>query len=79
MRGVILAAIRKALPAPELRASTIVVFAEVEAFARSLGIADRKHLSAFLVDADGQIVWRGTGAYTVAAGQALNAALGRPA
>ena len=76
MRGVILGGLRTALAAPELRASTIVVFTDVDAFCRALGVTDRKNLCVFLVDGDGRIVWRGSGPYTDAAGAALTEALG---
>jgi hypothetical protein len=76
MRGVILGGLRTALAAPELRASTIVVFTDVDAFCRALGVSERKELGVFLVDGDGRIVWRGSGPYTDAAGAALTEALG---
>jgi hypothetical protein len=76
MRGMILGGLRTALPAAELRASTIVVFTDVDAVCRALDVSDRKHLAAFLVEADGRISWRGSGAYTPAAGASLNEALG---
>jgi len=75
MRGVILGGLRSALTAPELRASTVVVFTDVDAFCRALGVTDRKTLGVFLVEEDGRIAWRGSGAYTAAAGAALTAAL----
>jgi hypothetical protein len=76
MRGVILGGLRTALATPELRASTIVVFTDVDAFCRALGVTDRKELGVSLVDGDGRIVWRGSGPYTDAAGAALTEALG---
>lgn len=77
MRGVILSAMRKALPQPELRASTIVHFTDVDAFCRAAGITDRKHLALFVVDPDGAIAWRGSGAYSGDTAASIDAALVR--
>ena len=76
LRRGILTAMKAAVQAPELRASTIPVFVDVEAFARSLGISDRTHLTLLLVEADGRITWRGSGPFSDAAGTSLSAALG---
>jgi len=48
-----------------------------EAFARSLGISDRAHLTLLLVEPDGRITWRASGPFSAAAGASLGAALGR--
>lgn len=75
-RGSIVAAMKAAIGAPELRASTIPLFVDdVDAFARSLGIGDRAHLAVLLVESDGRIVWRGSGPFSAAAGTSLSAAL----
>jgi hypothetical protein len=76
MRRGILTAMKAAVQAPELRASTIPLFVDVEAFARSLGISDRAHLTLLLVEPDGRITWRGSGPFSDAAGASLAAALG---
>ena len=76
MRGAIVKAMKAAVTAPELRASTIPLFVDVPAFAGALGIADRSHLSILLVEPDGRITWRGSGPYSQAAGASLTAALG---
>jgi hypothetical protein len=76
LRRGIVTAMKAAVTAPELRASTIPVFVNVEAFARSLGISDRTHLTLMLVEPDGRITWRGSGPYSDAAGASLTAALG---
>ncbi len=76
VRAGIVVAMRAAVSAPELRASTIPLFVDVEAFARSLGISDREHLTLLLVEADGRITWRGSGPFSDAAGASLGAALG---
>jgi len=76
LRRGILTAMKAAVTAPELRASTIPVFVDVEAFARSLGISDRAHLTVLLVEPDGRITWRGSGPFSSPAGASLTAALG---
>ncbi len=75
-RGAILGTMRMALQAPELRASTVPVFSDQAAFGRALGLADRAHLALYLVEPDGTISWRATGAYDDALGASLNSALG---
>lgn len=75
MRKPIVAAMKAAVPAPELRASTIPLFVNVDAFARSLGIADRSHLTILLVEPDGRVTWRGSGPFSEAAGASLSEAL----
>jgi hypothetical protein len=77
LRRGILTAMKAAVQAPELRASTIPLFVDdVEAFARSLGISDRAHLTLLLVEPDSRITWRGSGPFSNAAGASLTAALG---
>ena len=76
LRAGILSAMRAAVTKPELRASTIPLFVDVDAFSRALGIGDRRHLAVLLVEPDGRIAWRGSGAFTEAAGAALTAELG---
>jgi hypothetical protein len=77
MRGPIVAAMKAAVTAPELRSSTIPLFVDVGAFAQSLGISDRAHLTVLLIAPDGRITWRGSGPFSEAAGASLTAALGR--
>lgn len=76
LRRGIVAAMKAAVSAPEQRAATIPLFVDVEAFAGSLGISDRAHLTLLLVEPDGRIVWRGSGPFSDAAGASLTAALG---
>lgn len=75
MRGAIVKAMKAAVKAPELRASTIPLFVDVPQFASALGIADRSHLTILLVEPDGRIAWRGSGRFTEAAGASLTVAL----
>ena len=76
LRRGIITAMKAAVSAPEQRTSTIPLFVNVEAFARSLGISDRAHLTLLLVEPDGRITWRGSGPFSDAAGASLRAALG---
>jgi hypothetical protein len=75
LRGAIVKAMKAAVTAPELRASTIPLFVDVGAFSRALGIADREHLTVLLVEPDGRIAWRGSGPFSRSAGESLTAAL----
>ena len=75
MRGAVVAAMKAAVGKPELRASTIPLFVDVDAFANALGIGDRAHLTILLVEPDGRIAWRGSGSYSEATGTSLTAAL----
>ena len=75
-RGAVVAALKAAVRAPELRMSTIPLFVDVEAFTRELGITDRSHLVILVVEPDGSVAWRGGGAYSEAAAAAVNATLG---
>ena len=76
LRAGILSAMRAAVTKPELRASTIPLFVDVDAFSRSLGLDDRRHLAILLVEPDGRVVWRASGAFSEAAGASLSAELG---
>jgi hypothetical protein len=75
VRAMLLAALRKAVRAPEQRASTIVLFTDVNAFCGALGIADRTHLAVFVLDEAGAVVWRAAGAYSAELGASLTDAL----
>jgi hypothetical protein len=59
---------------PEQRQVSIIVFADVGRFTEALGIPERE-LSIVLIDETGAIRWRATGAYTQAAGDALEHAI----
>jgi hypothetical protein len=76
MRGAVVGAMKTVVSAPEQRSSTIPLFVDVEAFARSLGISDRSHLTLLLVEPGGRITWRGSGPFSDAAGASLTTALG---
>ncbi len=77
VRAMLLAALRKAIRAPEQRGATIVLFTDVDAFCRALGIADRTHLAVFLLDETGRVTWRAAGAFSAEVGASLTDALAR--
>jgi hypothetical protein len=76
MRGAVVGAMKAAVTQPELRASTIPLFLDVDGFARALAIRDRAHLAILVVEPDGRITWRGSGPFSETAGASLSAALG---
>jgi hypothetical protein len=75
MRKPIVAAMKRVVQAPELRASTIPLFVDVAEFCDALGISDRAHMSLLLVEPDARVTWRGSGPFSDAAGASLSAAL----
>jgi hypothetical protein len=77
VRSMLLAALRKAIRAPEQRASTIVLFTDVDAFCGALGIADRTRLAVFLLDETGRVTWRASGPFSADVGASLSDALAR--
>ncbi len=59
-----------------LRALTITVFLDDrDAFLAALNIPDAETMQVFLLNASGDVVWRGTGAFTTAQGDSLRALL----
>lgn len=75
MRGMIVGGLKNAVPEPHLRASTIPLFTDVDALCRSLAITDRAHVAAFVVAADGVVLWRSAGAPGAETAAAIAAAL----
>lgn len=61
MRGMIAGAMRAAIADPNLRASTVLAFTDVDRLCADLGVGDRAHVAVVLVEADGTIGWRGSG------------------
>ena len=65
MKGVILAAIRKTTPAaPEVRAATVPLFVDIDAFCAALGISDRTAIHILVVEPDGAVLEHRTGPYS---------------
>lgn len=75
LRGSLVGAMKAGVTQPELRASTIPLFVDVDAFCRALAIADRGHLNVLLIEPDSSVRWRGGGSFSESAGAALTEAL----
>lgn len=76
LRGGIVKAMRAAVSEPELRASTVPLFVDVNALCDALGIAERAHLVVLLLAPGGTVAWRGGGPFSAEAGAALTGAIG---
>ncbi|HVU10918.1 MAG TPA: hypothetical protein VHD90_06550 [Phototrophicaceae bacterium] len=76
MRTLIRAGMVATISDAQLRAITITVFLDDrDQFLSSLNIADVSAMQVFLLDGDGDVIWRGSGVYTDAQGDTLHAAL----
>jgi len=58
-----------------LRERTIPLFIDKDPFRAALGIPDERDIYLFLVDREGKVYWRETGAFTEAKGTSLKAAV----
>ena len=71
---------RAGIPSIDTRRHTLTVYTDVEKLAGDLGLSSRQTVHVFLLDASGEIVWRGSGLVSAeqvsALGEALEA-LGR--
>lgn len=76
VRLVIRAGLNVAITNAALREHTITLFLDDrDAFLTALDISDTDMLPVLLLNAEGDVVWRGYGAYTAGQGQALKAVL----
>ncbi len=76
MRTLIRAGMVATISDAQLRAITITVFLDKrDQFLSSLNIADVSTMQVFLLDGDGNVIWRGSGAFSSVQGDALRAAL----
>lgn len=66
---------RAGIPNRETRARTITLYLDKKAFRSALDIPDEAHIHVFLFDADGNVLWRTTGAFTEEKGEALETAV----
>lgn len=64
---------RMGIPDPQTRAHTITLYLEKAAFRRALEIESESEITVLLVDRQGDVVWRGRGAWDAAQGEALQA------
>jgi len=75
VRGMIDGGMRRGIPDPHVRDTTITLYIDKAAFDRSLGIASEDTISVLLVRPNGEVVWHGSGPYSEAAAAELLAAI----
>ncbi len=75
MRKMIEPMIRAGVSEPEARDAAILVYTDVHAFRAALAIPDENELAVFVVDADGNVVARTSGAFDEAKGTVIAEAL----
>lgn len=76
LRVMIRGGMSAAIPDESLRAITVTVFLEDrEAFIAALDLPDAETMAILLLNADGEIIWRGSGAFTEEQGESLRAVL----
>ncbi|MCX6368844.1 MAG: hypothetical protein NTX57_19350 [Armatimonadetes bacterium] len=61
MRGFINSGMRRGIPDPATRATTITIYSDKGAFMKPLGLKDQKKIYAFIVTPKGEILWRTEG------------------
>ena len=66
---------RRGIPDREVRARTLTFYTDSAGFREPLGIPDEEHVAIVLVDVDGLVLWRGSGAHTAGAERSLRAAV----
>ena len=76
MRWFIDMGMRHGIPDRKARERTITLYLEKQTFLDSLLIADQKKIYAFLVDREGNVLWRSAGVFDEAKGASLRSALG---
>lgn len=59
------------VPDPMQRALTVVVYADIEKFCEELEIGSRREIYAFLVDKQGEVMWRTEGNFSELRGVSL--------
>lgn len=75
VRGFIDNGMRRGIPDPAARRRTITVYGGRKKALRQLGISDTDTIWAVLVDAEGKVVWRRSGSWSVEKEQELREAL----
>ncbi len=77
MRLIIRAGMNALIPDTQLRAVTITVFLDdLTPFLSSLNLPDASLMQVFLLNANGEVIWRGSGDFTDAQGDAIKALVG---
>jgi hypothetical protein len=77
MKAMIVSTMRSAAPGPDVRAATVPLFVDIDAFCAELGIGDRTVIAVLLIQPDGSISVHRSGAFSTAAGDAIVAGLAR--
>ncbi|MGA7295381.1 MAG: hypothetical protein WBW85_22820, partial [Terriglobales bacterium] len=76
MRWFIDTGMRHGIPDRKARERTITLYLEKKPFLDSLLIADQKKIYAFLVDRQGNVLWKSEGVFDETKGASLRSALG---
>lgn len=66
---------RRGIPDRRIRSRTLTFYADPAGFRKPLGITDAEHIAVLLVDGDGLVRWRASGARTQSAEAALRVAV----
>lgn len=66
---------RAGIPSQSVRGRTITVYTDKERFRQTLQMAEEDHIYVILVNRQGEILWRGRGAFTQEAARSLRAAV----
>ena len=77
MRWMINGGMRGGIDDRGARARTITLYLDKEPFKRALAITDENTIHVLIVDRDGRVLWRTTGAFSAEKGAALEAVLKR--
>ena len=64
MRGFINSGMRRGIPDPATRATTITIYSDKGAFMKQLGLKDQKKIYAFIVTPKGEVLWQTEGPRT---------------
>ena len=62
---------RRAIPDLDTRSRTLTLYTDRADFRAKLDVPDENHIALFLLDAEGEILWRGEGAYSTETAIAL--------
>jgi hypothetical protein len=70
-RRIIDSGMRGGIPSPEMRARTITLYLDKSAFDQALDIPSEETIYLFLVDCDGNILWRGQDSFSDKKGETI--------
>src|SRR5690606_37654712 len=76
VRGIISGGMNVVIPDEQVRVITLMLFLDdLDAFVNGLSISDKSGLQVLLLNAAGEVIWRGNGDYSETAGNDLRTAL----